>query len=74
MHIANAVGTKVAVIFGPTMERITGPLGEGNIVLKGFDRPEWFPGTPSPAPEKCVRSLAAVTPEMAAEAVRKLLE
>jgi heptosyltransferase-2 len=33
MHVAAAVGTKVAAIFGPTDPRTTSPLGEGHVVI-----------------------------------------
>ncbi len=40
MHLAAAVGTKVVAVFGMTDPRITGPMGDGHIVLMapGFQR------------------------------------
>ena len=34
MHVAAAVGTRVAAIFGPTDPRATAPLGEGHVVIR----------------------------------------
>jgi ADP-heptose:LPS heptosyltransferase len=40
MHLANAVGTPVAVLFGPTNLLVTGPFFEGS---KLFIQPEGCP-------------------------------
>ena len=34
MHVAAAVGTRVAAIFGPTDPRTTSPLGEGHVIIR----------------------------------------
>lgn len=34
MHVAAAVGTRVAAIFGPTDPRTTSPLGEGHMIIR----------------------------------------
>jgi ADP-heptose:LPS heptosyltransferase len=34
MHIAAAVGTPVVALFGPTPPLMTGPWGEGHVVVK----------------------------------------
>jgi heptosyltransferase-2 len=35
MHVAAAVGTRVAAIFGPTDPRTTSPLGRGHVIIRG---------------------------------------
>ena len=34
MHVATAVGTPVVALFGSTDPLVTGPWGEGNVVIK----------------------------------------
>ena len=50
MHLAEAVGTPVVALFGPTSEEVTGPVLLASRVLTTpcRDRPCWLPGTPAP--------------------------
>ena len=43
MHLAAAVGTPLVALFGPTDPALTGPWGEGPIVLRPPAGPEGYP-------------------------------
>lgn len=49
MHIAEAMGTPLLAIYGPTHEAVTGPISKANCHVFSTDiicRPCWLPGTP----------------------------
>ncbi len=69
MHLAAALGTPVAALFGPTAPWRTGPFGEGHEVVRLT-----LPCSPCfqrQCPEP--RCLTELTPELAREAVEKIL-
>jgi heptosyltransferase-1 len=69
MHLAAALGTPVAAIFGPTAPWRTGPFGEGHQVvrLEMACSPCFRRQCPEP------RCLTGLTPEMVAAACEKIL-
>ncbi len=71
MHIAYAVGTPIAAIFGSTSPELTGPIGEGHEVIKaGLDCSPCFERT---CDRDYIRCMFGVTSEDVYESIRRLL-
>ncbi len=70
MHLAALLGVPVVAIFGSTEPRLTGPLGEGNIILR--HQVECSPCFLRECPID-FRCMKAVTTEEAIQAVKSLL-
>jgi heptosyltransferase-2 len=71
MHIAYAVGTPLAALFGSTDPLLTGPVGEGNaIIRKAFDCGPCFKRT---CARKDLRCMYAITADEVYESIRKIL-
>ncbi len=71
MHIAYAVGTPVVVIFGSTAPDLTGPVGDGNVVIKNdFNCSPCFERTCKNDDMKCMYT---VTSEEVYLGVKKVL-
>jgi heptosyltransferase II len=69
MHLATAVGTPVAAIFGITDPKKTGPLGESRVLQQSVVQSR----NVARRSKEAVRALAAVTPEQVFDAIKKLL-
>lgn len=71
MHIAYAVGTPLAAIFGSTSPELTGPVGEASIVIKsGAECSPCFERTCKDMKLKCMDSITA---DMVYEGIRSLV-
>lgn len=75
MHLAIGVGTPVAVLFGPTLDELTGPLsGEGTVICApAAKRVKWFPGFPPPSEEMCKKCYEEISPKLLADTAISLL-
>jgi heptosyltransferase-2 len=61
MHLAAALGVRVAAVFGPTNERATGPRGGGHAILSN---PVWCRPCmlrECPIDHRCMRDIAPET-------------
>ncbi len=71
MHIAAALGTPVVALFGPTDPRLTGPYGNGHIVIR--KDMECSPCLRRPCVHGRPLCMEAITVEEVAEAVKQRL-
>jgi heptosyltransferase-2 len=72
MHLAGAVGTPVAALFGPTRERETSPLARSGVERRVLLNPVWCRPCmlrECPIDHRCMRGLA---PERVLAAVAEL--
>ncbi len=71
LHLAAAIGTPVVALFGPTSAKITGPVGNGKIIVLQKDI-----GLPVPNPDplcRDMRYMEAIGVEDVFRAVQKIL-